>query len=82
MSWMFLYLLFTFFVGLFAHIRRNRNGFAWAALCLLISPLIAGIIVAILQPLPSKSKRDGAADTVAVAFVAIVGLVLFFFIKM
>ena len=35
-------------VGLFAHYRRNRNGFGWSVLSIVISPLIGGLVVAIL----------------------------------
>jgi hypothetical protein len=37
-------------VALFANERRNRNGFGWFVLALLISPVLVGIWVAILPP--------------------------------
>ena len=41
-------------VGMFAHIRRDRDGFGWGLLALIISSLLAGIFVAILK---EKSRR-------------------------
>jgi hypothetical protein len=37
-------------VGMFAAIRRNRSAMGWFLLALLISPLLAGIFLAILLP--------------------------------
>jgi hypothetical protein len=45
---------FSVLVGVFAHYRRNRNGIGWAALSFVISPLLTGILVAILPALPPK----------------------------
>ena len=42
--------------GLFAEVRRNRSGVGWFILALIISPLLAGIFVAILKELPSKKN--------------------------
>ena len=40
---------FSIAVGMFAHIRRNRNGFGWGVLAFIISPVIAGVFCAILR---------------------------------
>jgi hypothetical protein len=45
--------------GMFAHIRRNRNGFGWFVLALLISPILAGIFVAILREKPMPVHGEG-----------------------
>ena len=45
----FVWLVAASLVGLFASVRRNRSGIGWFFLALLISPLLAGIIVAILK---------------------------------
>jgi hypothetical protein len=37
-------------VGMFASIRRNRNGIGWFFAALIFSPLLAGIFVAIARP--------------------------------
>jgi hypothetical protein len=39
--------------GMFASVRRNRNGFGWFVLALLISPLLAIIFCAILPEKPT-----------------------------
>jgi hypothetical protein len=36
-------------VGMFASVRRNRNGFGWGVLAFFISPALAGVFVAILR---------------------------------
>lgn len=63
---MILFLLFwfafCFCVGLFAQYRRNRDGGIWFMLAFLISPLLAGIIVAIL---PSLDAAVIPVDAVA-----------------
>jgi hypothetical protein len=50
---MFMYVFFwlggALATGMFASIRRNRSGFGWFLLALLISPLLAFIFVAILR---------------------------------
>jgi phosphate/sulfate permease len=42
--------------GMFASIRRNRNGFGWFVLALLISPILAFIFCAILQAKPANTN--------------------------
>ncbi|MBO4221973.1 hypothetical protein [Bradyrhizobium neotropicale] len=51
LSW----IAFAALVGAFASMRRNRSGFGWFVLALIISPLLAGILVAILKPLPEAT---------------------------
>ena len=50
--------LFWFFgsiiVGVFATMRRDRNAFVWTMLSLFISPLLAGLLVAVM---PAKNSR-------------------------
>jgi hypothetical protein len=43
-------------VGMFASIRRNRSGFGWFVLAFLVSPLLAGIFVAILEEQPGEIR--------------------------
>jgi hypothetical protein len=45
---------FSTLVGVFAHYRRNRNPIGWAILSFVISPLLTGILLAILPALPPK----------------------------
>jgi hypothetical protein len=56
MMFVFIWLVAAFLVGLFASVRRNRSGFGWFVLALLFSPLLTGIILAIL-----KEADDGIA---------------------
>ena len=57
MTWIiiFLWLPLCVAVGMFASIRRNRSGFGWFLLALLLSPFLAFIFVAILQRRPEKA---------------------------
>jgi hypothetical protein len=50
----FFWIVFSAAVGLFASVRRNRNGFGWFVLSLLVSPIIAIIFCAILESKPKK----------------------------
>jgi hypothetical protein len=50
----FLWIGFSVAVGMFASIRRNRSGFGWGVLAILISPLLAGIFLAILPVKPEQ----------------------------
>jgi hypothetical protein len=43
------WIAFSILVGVFAHVRRNRSGIAWFILALILSPVIAGALVAILR---------------------------------
>jgi hypothetical protein len=56
------WIAFSIAVGMFASIRRNRNGVGWFFLALIMSPLLAGIFVAILKetaatPQPPSATR-------------------------
>ena len=59
-----LWVLLSAAVGVFVSQRRNRNGFGWFLLCLLVSPLIGFAFAAALNPLEEKrgdqSKQDSA----------------------
>jgi hypothetical protein len=44
------WIAFSIVVGMFASIRRDRSSLGWFLLALIISPLLAGTFVAILQP--------------------------------
>jgi hypothetical protein len=44
-------------VGVFASVRRNRNGFGWAVLAIIISPVLAGLLVAILHDRPPMTVK-------------------------
>jgi hypothetical protein len=50
---------FSTLVGVFARYRRNRNGIGWAVLSFVMSPLLTGILVAILPALPAPEKLTG-----------------------
>jgi hypothetical protein len=52
--------------GMFADIRRNRNGGGWFFLAILFSPLVAFVLLLILQPLPKKMTRRQMLDRLAV----------------
>jgi hypothetical protein len=43
--------------AMFADIRRKRNGFGWFVVAFFFSPLVAFILLAILEPLPAD-RRD------------------------
>jgi hypothetical protein len=54
MEFLFFWIVLSIFVGVFASVRRNRCGVCWTMLSVLISPLLAGLLVAILHERPSK----------------------------
>jgi hypothetical protein len=56
---------FSVAVGVFASVRRNRNGFGWGLLALIISPLLAAIFCAILREKvgPQQPGHDFLART-------------------
>ena len=57
------WIAFAIAVGMFASIRRRRNGFGWFLLALFISPLLAIIFVAILNERPAPlAKPPGFWD--------------------
>lgn len=46
--------------GLFASIRRNRNGFGWFLIAFFFSPLVAFVLLAILMPREDKPQEEHA----------------------
>jgi biotin transporter BioY len=75
------WLLFSIAAGMFAHIRRNRNGVGWFFVAMLISPLVAFVLLAILHPdhrtrfeIEENQRRfaDGVHVAVVVVIVAMV----------
>jgi hypothetical protein len=48
MTYVFFWLFLSIAAGMFAHIRRNRNGVGWFFVALLLSPLVAFVLLAIL----------------------------------
>lgn len=51
------WLFFSVAVAMFATMRRYRNGGGWFLIALLFSPLVAFVLLLILQPLPRKMTR-------------------------
>ena len=49
------WIAFSIAVGMFASVRRNRNGFGWFFLALIVSPLLTIIFVAILKEKPARA---------------------------
>src|SRR5215471_502178 len=47
--WFVFWIAFSVIVGVFANQRRNRSGFGWFLLSLLMSPLLAGLFVAAMR---------------------------------
>jgi NADH:ubiquinone oxidoreductase subunit 6 (subunit J) len=55
LGWIF----FSIAAGMFAHIRRNRDGGGWFLIALLFSPLVAFVLLAILEPgMPRLFAQD------------------------
>jgi hypothetical protein len=46
------WLFFSAAAGMFAHIGRNRHGVRWFGVAVVLSPLAAFVLLAILRPLP------------------------------
>ncbi|HEY2242607.1 MAG TPA: hypothetical protein VGH47_00100 [Xanthobacteraceae bacterium] len=77
LAWLF----FAVLTGVFAQVRRNRNGFGWFMLSLLISPLFAFPLVAILrEPVARLGPAPGSvwqrAAALLIIFGGIIGIVL------
>lgn len=51
------WLFFSIAAAMFAHIRRNRSSGGWLLVALFFSPLVAFVLLLILQPLPRKMRR-------------------------
>jgi hypothetical protein len=63
-----LYIVLSIAVGIFASRRRNRSGFGWFVLALIITPLLAFIVCAILRTKPARiaaSSPTGAGGSSA-----------------
>ena len=52
MIWLLIYIAFAILVGMFAQVRRNRNGLGYFLVSLFISPVLVFLYVAILRELP------------------------------
>jgi hypothetical protein len=64
MFWLIIWLVLAVVVGVAAN-SRGRNGFGWFVLGIVISPLIAGLLLAILPDLRTRAlleKMTGAVD--------------------
>jgi hypothetical protein len=61
----FLYMACSIAVGIFASRRRNRSGFGWFVLALIITPLLAFILCAIMRPKPARiaASSPGGSGT-------------------
>jgi hypothetical protein len=55
------WIAFSVLVGVFAQVRRNREGIVWFFLALILSPIIAGVLVAILR---ESEPRLGVLDRI------------------
>ena len=56
MAFFFFWVAFSIAVGMFASVRRSRNGFGWFIIAIIISPLLAGTFAAILKDRPARKK--------------------------
>src|SRR4051812_35253511 len=73
------WLFFSVAAGMFASIRRNRNGGAWFAVALVFSPLVAFVLLLILHPLgPQDRKLNGPFVGAMCAIGLLVVVVLIF----
>jgi hypothetical protein len=52
-----LWLFLCIAAGMFAEIRRDRNGVGWAVVAFFFSPLVAFILLAILKPKPPSERE-------------------------
>lgn len=60
-GWFIFWFIAAILVGVFANVRRNRSGFGWFLLSLILSPVLTGILVAILERkirMPPPIPRD------------------------
>ena len=57
MEYAFFWIVFAILVGIFASMRRARNGFGWFLLAMLISPLLAFLLCAALGPSPRSRRK-------------------------
>jgi hypothetical protein len=63
MHWFYLWFMLSIGVGIFAACQRERDGFGWFVLSLLLSPLVAGVLVIAL---PSRAPRIYITDDDAI----------------
>lgn len=52
----FLWIVLSIAAGVFASNHRNRSGFGWFLLSLLISPLLGFVFVAVSKKLPERDQ--------------------------
>jgi hypothetical protein len=57
-TFIFFWLFFCMLVGIFANQRRNRSGIGWFLLALLVSPLVAGLLVAVMRAKENEEIDD------------------------
>jgi len=70
------WILLSVAVGIFAT-RCSRSGLGWFALSLIITPMLAGIFLAILPPLKTKSQWTAATLVIAFGMAAGGALLIF-----
>jgi hypothetical protein len=73
--WFVFWVAFSVIVGVFANQRRNRSGLGWFLLSILISPLLAGLLVAAMREADRPTTGIGKALLAACAFVGLVVLI-------
>jgi hypothetical protein len=77
-------LLFVFWLflciaaGMFANIRRNRDGTGWFLIALIASPLVAFLLLAILKP-EVRKPRYGTAHALLALGIAVGSLAAVFY---
>jgi hypothetical protein len=79
LGWIF----FSIVAGMFAQIRRNRNGAGWFFVAIFFSPLVAFVLLAILQPgsplldleVAEQQRRFNYGARVSIAIVILVMVV-------
>lgn len=67
MTWFIAWVLLSVVVGMVAQNYRDRNGFGWFVLALVVSPLIAGLLVLATKPkvAVTRMSRRQMADRIA-----------------
>ena len=54
MTLLFIWILFSIIVGVYAENHRNRNGLVWFLISIVTSPLLGFLLCAAMRPLPNK----------------------------
>jgi len=54
MTLLFIWVLFSIIVGVYAENHRNRNGLGWFLISIVTSPLLGFLLCAAMRPLPNK----------------------------